>query len=189
MPNAAVPEVDAYIKALPPALTAVCSALRRTIERTIPIATARVWHGAPVWFLGEHPIVGTCLKAKKYISLLFWNGQAFEEPTLKAVGKFKAAEARFEQTAQIDERALVRQLKKAATMLWDYRGIVRKPKTPVTPDVKQAKKSSTTNTKAGKKSTATKSATTKAGKKSTATTPKANKLRAPVKNKTSRSAT
>lgn len=142
MAKAVATTIDAYIHNLPTALAAVCTALRKGIEHTIPTAKGKVWHGAPVWFLGEHPVVGTSLKAKKHISLLFWNGQAFNEPSLKAVGKFKAAEALFEQTAQIDEAMLVRQLKKSATMLWDYRGVVRKPKT--TPDVEQARKSAST---------------------------------------------
>ena len=28
------------------------------IEHRLPAATSRVWHGHPVWFDGDHPIVG-----------------------------------------------------------------------------------------------------------------------------------
>jgi hypothetical protein len=30
----------------------------RVIDRTLPDASNKIWHGHPVWFLEENPIVG-----------------------------------------------------------------------------------------------------------------------------------
>jgi hypothetical protein len=122
--------ISEYGEALTPTLRAVTTALRDEIEDTVPKAVGKIWHGAPVWFLGEHPILGYSLKAKTRVSLLFWNGQSFDEPTLKPAGKFKAAEVLFTDPAEIDHKVLRRQLRKAKTMLWDYEGIPenRRPK-------------------------------------------------------------
>src|SRR5262245_35403804 len=91
--------VAAYAEAQPPAFRAVCDALRELITKALPRATAKVWHGSPVWFIGENPVVGYNATAKA-VNLLFWNGQAFDEPVLKPVGKYRAAQAIFRETAE-----------------------------------------------------------------------------------------
>jgi len=35
----------------------IYEALRKEIETTLPEATSKVWHGHPVWFLQDNPIV------------------------------------------------------------------------------------------------------------------------------------
>jgi hypothetical protein len=54
-----------------------------------------------VWFLDENPLVGVTAQASGAVQLLFWAGQSFEEPGLKALGKFKAAEARYSLAAEL----------------------------------------------------------------------------------------
>jgi hypothetical protein len=101
---------------------AICDSLRRQIDAALPRATSKIWHAIPVWFIGETPVVG--YKATpKHVNLLFWNGQSFDEPALKAAGKFKAAQIQFTNVSQLDLKALSRWLKKAGTDIWDYRGI------------------------------------------------------------------
>ena len=84
----------------------------------LPKLTAKVWHGAPVWFDGENPVVGYSVKAKA-VSLLFWNGQALGAPELKPVGKHGAAEAVFRDAGEIDALAVRRWLKKAGANVFD----------------------------------------------------------------------
>jgi hypothetical protein len=57
---------------------------------------------------------------------LFWNGQAFEEPGLKPVGKHRAAEAAFREAAEIDPIAIRRWLKKAKANVLDSRAYFKK---------------------------------------------------------------
>ncbi len=111
-------------------LADVCTALRELIEATLPKASSRIWHGGPVWFIAQHPIVGYSVTSKKAVKLLFWNGQSFEEPGLAATGKFKAAQIEFKQVSEIDPKMLRRCLKKAGSIIWDYKGIPqeRRPK-------------------------------------------------------------
>ncbi len=73
----------------------------------------------PVWFVGEDPVVGYKSNGKN-VNLLFWNGQAFNEPELRAAGKHKAAQIQFTDIAQIDQKALRRWIGKAGKEIWDY---------------------------------------------------------------------
>jgi hypothetical protein len=117
--------VAAYDAAQPAAEASMCRRLRAEIERALPAATSRVWHGAPVWFLGETPVVGYNVPARGGVVLLFWNGRAFAEPGLQPIGKFKAAQARFGGAAEIKAAPLRRWLKQAAAELWDVSAIRR----------------------------------------------------------------
>jgi hypothetical protein len=98
----------------------VCRLLRAEIDRSMPKAVAKIWHAIPVWFVGEHPVVGFKAGAR-HVNLLFWNGQSFGDPKLTAAGKFKAAQIQFTDCSQVDLKALRRWLKSARTEIWDYR--------------------------------------------------------------------
>lgn len=112
-----------YDAAQPAAEAAVCRRLRAEIERTLPGATSKVWHGAPVWFIGDTPVVGYSVPARGGVALLFWNGQAFGDPALTPMGKFKAAQVEFQEVSGIKAAPLRRWLNKAGTELWDIRSI------------------------------------------------------------------
>ena len=105
-----VQDALAYARAQTPAFGAMCDSLRGLIDKALPKATSKVWHGSPVWFSGENPVVGYSAK-KKAVSLLFWNGQAMGEEDLKPVGKYGAAEAVFVDASEIDPAAVRRWLR------------------------------------------------------------------------------
>ena len=103
-----------------PELAAVCKVLRAEIDVALPQADAKIWHGAPVWFLEGYPVVGYSIKAKK-AALLFWNGQALGEPMLKPMGKHFAAEILFSHVSELDVPAIQRCLAKAGKNVFkDY---------------------------------------------------------------------
>jgi hypothetical protein len=64
-------------------------------------------------------------KSKGDVRLLFWSGQSFDEPSLLPEGSFKAAEARYTGSDQINIQDLKRWLKKAQEIQWDYKNIVK----------------------------------------------------------------
>lgn len=105
----------------------ICDALAKAIEAVIKgdDTENKIWHRHPVWFLEGNPIVGYH-KLKDCVRLLFWSGQSFEEKGLMPEGSFKAAEARFTSAAEIPEKDLKRWLKKAITIQWDYKNIVKR---------------------------------------------------------------
>lgn len=103
----------------------ICAALRRVIDRGLPEAERKIWHGHPVWFLDGNPIVGYS-KLKSCVRLLFWSGQSFTTPGLSPEGKFKAAELRFTKASQIDEKVLLLWLEESREMQWDYKNIVKR---------------------------------------------------------------
>lgn len=117
--------IASYAAGLSPADQAICSALRSAIDAALPEATSKIWHAHPVWFLDGNPVVGYS-RLKDSVRLLFWSGQGFGESGLAPEGKFKAAEARYTDPAQIDHGALARWLGKARDVQWDYKNIVKR---------------------------------------------------------------
>ncbi len=117
--------IAAYDAAQSVAEASICRRLRAEIERALPAATSKIWHGAPVWFIGETPVVGYNVSSKGGVVPLFWNGQAFDDPALRPIGKFKAAQAQFWDLSEIRSAPLCRWLKKAGKEIWDVSSIRR----------------------------------------------------------------
>jgi len=116
------PDVEAYHQKLTETDRELCELLAAEIDRGLPEAQNKVWHGHPVWFLEGNPIVGYD-RLKKDVRLLFWSGQSFDEPGLANEGTFKAAEAHYTSADQVDTDALARWLAKARDIQWDYEHI------------------------------------------------------------------
>ncbi len=111
-------QIAAYSEAQSPPFRATCEALRTLSDTALPAATSKIWHGSPVWFKDDNPVVGYNATAKA-VHLLFWNGQAFDEPALKPVGKYRAAQATFRDAADIDRMVIRGWLKKAKSDVFD----------------------------------------------------------------------
>jgi hypothetical protein len=86
---------------------------------------AKIWHGTPVWFIQENPVVAYSVRKNGSVSLMFFSGQSFEEESLKPEGKFKAAEIVYTDVKEIKITHLKRWLQKAETIQWDYKNIVK----------------------------------------------------------------
>jgi hypothetical protein len=117
--------IKTYNAAQPAPFAAMCDRLAEELTQGLPGATARVWHGGPVWFLEDNPVAGYWLR-KTGLQLLFWSGQSFDAPGLKPEGKFKAAEVVFTATDPVDPVALRGWLAKAVLIQWDYKNIVKR---------------------------------------------------------------
>ena len=117
-------DVVAYHAAQTELVRATCDALATIVAGTLPEAVGKVWHGHPVFFLEDNPVVGYSVH-KEGVRLLFWSGQSFDEPRLSPVGKFKAAEARFAGVGDIDGDAVRRWLAKARDIQWDYKNVAK----------------------------------------------------------------
>ena len=118
-------DINAYVAAQSNELLPICERLANEIHASLPMAEAKVWHRAPVWFIDGNPIVGFWAR-KGYVQLLFWSGQSFAEPTLKPEGKFKAAELRLTSAEQLSSEDLEWWIKKAQAVQWDYKNIVKR---------------------------------------------------------------
>ena len=103
----------------------ICDILCTEIDRHLPKAENKIWHAHPVWFIDGNPIVGYS-KLKNCIRLLFWSGQSFEEKDLHKEGTFKAAEARYTSSDQINTKDLKRWLSKAKVIQWDYKNLIKR---------------------------------------------------------------
>lgn len=104
---------------------AICDILCREISTYLSEAESKVWHGHPVWFIEGNPVAGYS-KRKIGVALLFWSGQSFDEPSLTAVGSFRAAEIKYTSPDQIDIESLKMWLDKSTEIQWDYKNIVKK---------------------------------------------------------------
>lgn len=118
-------DIQAYNDALSATDKATCDLLANQIDRALPEAENKIWHRHPVWFLDGNPVAGYS-KLKSCVRLLFWSGQSFDEPGLQPEGSFKAAEARYTSTGEVDIEALQRWLGKARDIQWDYKNIVKR---------------------------------------------------------------
>jgi hypothetical protein len=115
--------IEAYLEAQTTEHGEICRQLVSEIRRCLPQSTERLYHGSPAWFIGENAVVGVSVKAKAGVTLLFWNGRAFKDQALIPVGRFKAAELRFQAVGQLNTKMLSRLLKKAGEDLWDFAAI------------------------------------------------------------------
>ena len=79
------PDVSKYNRSLAAAERKIAELLAKEIDRALPEAENKVWHAHPVWFLEGNPVVGYS-KLRDSVGLLFWSGQSFAEPGLKAEG-------------------------------------------------------------------------------------------------------
>jgi hypothetical protein len=119
----AIPEdVLEYQERLDAEARPVCDLLLDVIERELPDAARKVWHGHPVWLFDGNPVVGYD-RLKASVRLLFWSGQSFTTPGLDPEGTFKAAEKRFTAPEQVDVDLLARWLADAREIQWNYRDI------------------------------------------------------------------
>jgi len=117
-------QITAYSQAQTLALRTICDLLRELIDTALPKATFKIWHGSPVWFINDNPVVGYNATAKT-VNLLFWNGQAFDETGLTPVGKYRAAQAMFGDAAEIDLKVIRRWLKKPKSDVFDSKAFFR----------------------------------------------------------------
>ncbi len=106
----------------------LCNALRRMIDASLRNAESKVWHGGPVWFIDGNPVVGYW-KRKQGVQLMFWSGFSFDEPCLRPIGnvkKYKAAGVIYINVKELDRKDIQRWLRKAKTIQWDYKNIVKR---------------------------------------------------------------
>lgn len=118
-------DITAYNRGQDKTSKAICTRLAKEIEAGLPKAESKVWHRTPVWFLEGNPVAGYAVR-KNGVQLLFWSGQSFEEPGLEVEGSFKAAQKIFTDVKEINSKDLKRWLRKAKTIQWDYKNIVKR---------------------------------------------------------------
>ena len=117
-------EIRAYNDALSENDRAICNAMAKEIDRSLPKAENKIWHAHPVWFLDGNPIVGYS-KQKAGIRLMSWRAADSEEEELKVKGKkFKDASVFYNSASEIKTGDLKRWLGKAESIQWDYAKIV-----------------------------------------------------------------
>lgn len=119
------PDIENYNNTQTDQEAVICHKLYNLINNGLPEAESKIWHRHPVWFLDGNPIVGYS-KLKGCIRLLFWSGRSFDEPGLQPEGTFKAAEARYTSSEEINQQDLKRWLEKASDIQWDYKNIVKR---------------------------------------------------------------
>jgi hypothetical protein len=112
--------IIAYDEAVPARHREIVEVLHREIASVLEMAEVKIWHTIPVWFVEGNPVVGY-KSGGKHVTLLFWNGQAFDEPGLVAAGKFRAAQIHYVAAEEIEVGELRRWLEKAGRSIWDYK--------------------------------------------------------------------
>lgn len=120
------PDILAYHNSLSESDALIANLLATEITKGLPKAENKVWHRHPVWFLDGNPIVGYS-KLKSGMRLMFWSGMGFDEEALQpGTGKFKDASITYTSVDEINTKDLKRWLKKAKSIQWDYKNIVKR---------------------------------------------------------------
>lgn len=109
-----------------PTIKKICAFLSTTIDKQLKKSESKIWHGSPVWFIDENPIVSYSVRKSGAVALMFFSGQGFDEADLKKEGKFKAAEILYMDVKEIKITHLKKWLKKAELIQWDYKNIVKR---------------------------------------------------------------
>ena len=117
--------ISDYNKLQAGSIKEVCNALEANINKYLKGSESKIWHGTPVWFLDENPIVAYSVLKSGKVSLMFFSGQSFDEVLLKPEGKFKAAEIFYTEVKYVKTTHLKAWLKKAKEIQWDYKNIVK----------------------------------------------------------------
>ena len=115
-------QLSDYHRTFPENQQLICSQLRTIIDANLPNSSSKLYHGAPVWFIDDNPIVGYSQK-KAGIALLFWSGQSFQQAGLSAIGNFKAAEIVYADSDSLEQAPLVQWLAESKQTIWNYRDI------------------------------------------------------------------
>lgn len=119
-------DITAYNNKLSSDDKAICDLLFQEINKHLPKADNKIWHGHPVWFIDGNPIVGYS-KEKRGIRLMFWSGASFDEEKLMIRGeKFKDASIFYNNLVEINTKVLKRWLGKSEKIQWDYKNIVKR---------------------------------------------------------------
>lgn len=117
--------ISAYNSSQPTSIKKICVNLNSEINKVLKTSEPKVWHGSPVWFIDGNPIVSYSVRKDGRVYLMFFSGQSFDEPDLKKGGSFKAAEVFYTDIKDIKVAPLKKWLKKAETIQWDYKNIIK----------------------------------------------------------------
>ena len=121
-------EIEQYHQSFSPQQVKVMKKLREELDAVLGEKHSKIWHGAPVWFVGQNPVAGYSVNSRG-VCLLFWNGKSFKEDSLNPVGKFFAAELRYTESSEIQATKLRSLIRRAKTNVWDSVGHGRKART------------------------------------------------------------
>ncbi|MEV4411346.1 DUF1801 domain-containing protein [Catellatospora sp. NPDC049609] len=98
--------IDEYLAGLDQPLAAVAARMRDVIEAALPTTTGVVYHGHPVWGLGEQPGRNPiCLvKAyRSYVTFGLWRGQDVPDPSGRLIaGARRMASVKLAGLADVD---------------------------------------------------------------------------------------
>jgi hypothetical protein len=88
-------------------VTDLQAAVTAILDEELPGATTKLYHGIPVWCVGDEPTIGI-KPAKAHLSVLFFRGQRIADPTgtLVASGSFEMASVKLASAGDLDENAL-----------------------------------------------------------------------------------
>lgn len=99
--------IEEYIAGLEPPNDVIAGALRAHLDTGLPEAVGTVWHGHPVWMIGNEPVAG--FKAyPNHVTFMLWRGQSVNDDTemLKASGSADMATLKIADTDGFDGDAL-----------------------------------------------------------------------------------
>ncbi|MFF4877963.1 DUF1801 domain-containing protein [Micromonospora sp. NPDC000668] len=112
--------IDDYLAGLPGPLREIGEKLTPVIAAALPGATGAMWHGHPVWSLGDRPGLRPVCLLKAYrsdVTFGLWRGQEITDPSGRLVPGARAmAAVKLRGVADIDPALFTDWLRAAAAL-------------------------------------------------------------------------
>ncbi|MER7439803.1 DUF1801 domain-containing protein [Micromonospora avicenniae] len=98
--------IEGYLADLRPPLREIAVRLRSVIDAALPGTTAAVWHGHPVWGVGDNPgrrPVSLVKAYDTYVTFGLWRGQEVDDPSGRLIpGARRMASVKLRTVADVD---------------------------------------------------------------------------------------
>lgn len=112
--------IDTYLTGLAPALREVGEQIRPVVDAALPDAGSAMWHGHPVWGLGDVPGRRPICLLKAYTSYVtfgLWRGQEITDPSGRLEpGARQMASVKLRSAADIDPELFAGWLRQARAL-------------------------------------------------------------------------
>ncbi|WBB66533.1 DUF1801 domain-containing protein [Micromonospora sp. WMMD812] len=109
--------IDDYLADLDPPLREIGEKLRPVIDEALPGAAAAMWHGHPVWGLGDKPGQRPVCLVKAYgayVTFGLWRGQEVADPAGRLTpGARRMASVKLRTVADVDPALVTDWLRQA----------------------------------------------------------------------------
>ena len=106
--------IDEYVESMSETLRPVGEKLTQVLDGSLPEADGFIWHGHPVWMIGDSPIAAFKAHAT-HVTFMIWKGQLLTDRSglLQPAGSSDMANLKVSSIDEVDENVYANWLHQA----------------------------------------------------------------------------